>query len=523
MDRSSYMQAQNYKSRSPVVAGFLLRSRETQKRRCEQLQEQTQRLGRDCRQQETARELAHERALALQARVRQLLAEIKTLESQPLRLPDDPPIATHGYGARMISLCVNLAQKIGLRATSTILRIVFEWLGMDLDQVQQQLPDWTTIRTWMQRVGVAAIQAPVEEADDWIWMADHSNQIGPEKALVVLGVRASNMPDPGTPLKHEDVCLLSVEPGTTWKREDMAAAYEGLARRIGDPLAVLIDGAVELRDGAEVLKKRRSDTVVLGDFKHRAANVIKALVGNDERFAEFSTLVGRTRCAIQQTELAHLTPPGPKPKSRFMNLAATLRWAAMVLWLLDQPDAKARSGISDERLEEKLGWLREFTGEVAAWNECQSVVSASLTFINEQGLFRGAAEELRPCIEQDLKYATSREVAQRLIAFVQESEDQLQEGDRLPMSTEILESSFGLYKQLERQHSKGGFTSLLAAFGSLLKPTTPASIRHDFTLVSVKQMRQWVADKIGSTQTAKRQTAYQEFANARHLLQPHSQ
>ena len=33
-------------------------------------------------------------------------------------------------------------------------------------------------------------------------------------------------------------------------------------------------------------------------------------------------------------------------------------------WLLDQPDAKARSGIKNKRLEEKLGWLREFTGEV---------------------------------------------------------------------------------------------------------------------------------------------------------------
>jgi hypothetical protein len=37
------------------------------------------------------------------------------------------------------------------------------------------------------------------------------------------------------------------------------------------------------------------------------------------------------------------------------------------------------------------------------------------------------------------------------------------------MSTEILESTFALYKQLERQHSKGGFTSLLAGFGALLK------------------------------------------------------
>jgi hypothetical protein len=85
---------------------------------------------------------------------------------------------------------------------------------------------------------------------------------------------------------------------------------------------------------------------------------------------------------------------------------------------------------------------------------------------------------------------------------------------RVPLSTEILESSFGLFKQLERQHSKGGFTSLLAAYGSLLHTSTPESIRRDFAQVSVLDMRAWVREKLGQTHASKRQTAYQEFRNA---------
>jgi hypothetical protein len=68
--------------------------------------------------------------------------------------------------------------------------------------------------------------------------------------------------------------------------------------------------------------------------------------------------------------------------------------------------------------------------------------------------------------------------------------------------------------QLERQHSKGRFTSLLAAFGALLKPATPASIRRDFARVSVKQMRTWVIQNLKTTLASKRQTAYAEFAKA---------
>ena len=234
--------------------------------------------------------------------------------------------------------------------------------------------------------------------------------------------------------------MLAVDPDTTWKREDMARAYEELAQRFGAPRAVLVDGASELRDGAEILKSQRADTIVLGDFKHKAANVLKSVVGGDKRFAEFQTQVGQTRSAIQQTELAHLVPPGKRPKARFMNLASTLHWAALVLWLLDHPEAKGRGSITPERLRDKLGWLGEYAADVARWGACQRVVSLGVTFLNEQGLSHGAAQRFDELVASELTDHASREIAHRLTAFLKESESQLRAGERLPLSTEILES-----------------------------------------------------------------------------------
>ena len=62
------------------------------------------------------------------------------------------------------------------------------------------------------------------------------------------------------------------------------------------------------------------------------------------------------------------------------------------------------------------------------------MVSSSVTFINEQGLFRGAAGQLQSVIGDELQYATSRTLARRLIDFVTESEALLREGERLPTS-----------------------------------------------------------------------------------------
>ena len=497
----------DFKSPLRVVVQFLLRSRETKANKCRELK----------RELDEARGLLARREAELERRKeeirevkrqRQRLETEKRIQAQATSgsLPDDPPIGTHGYGPRMVSLAINLARAVGLRGGQRSLEIVFDWLG-----VQQKVPHFTTIRNWLQRVGVAALKEPIEQADDWIWMADHSNQIGPEKTLVVLGVRASQLPPPGTALAHEDVRLLMARPGTRWKREDMATVYSELAEQYGCPRAVLADGAVELRDGAECLKNQRSDTIVLQDFKHKAANLFKASIGKGERFAEFITLLGRTRSAIQQTELAHLVPPSPKQKARFMNLAAILEWAATILWLLEHPEAEARKWVTSERLEDKLGWLRAFADDLAAWRECQRVLGQGIKFINEQGLFRGAAEQLRATVAPDLAHATSRKLADRLVSFVADAECHLKEGERLPMSTEILESSFGLYKQLERQHSKGGFTSLLAAFGALLKKTTKETIQQAFSAVSVNDVKQWVSENLGDTLTSKRIATYKEF------------
>jgi hypothetical protein len=510
VQQSSFIRAGLYKSPLRVVAGILLRSRDTQAKKAAEKSDQIRELKRVAQQQRQEIETLAEECDRGKLRIAHLEADNLTLRKQPHVLPHDPPLLGHAFGPKMMALCINLARRTGLRASVDCLQIVMEWLEVD----DARLPVWTTVRTWTMRVGVAAIEEPVEEADDWIWMADHSNQIGQEKALVILGMRASKMPAAGKAISHEDVRVLAVEPGECWKRDDMARVYEKLAKKAGLPMAVLIDGAVELREGAETLQKQRPEMLILRDFKHLAANVLKKIVGGDERFAEFTSTVGQTRLAVQQTELAHFNPPPVGRKARFMNLTSTMKWAAMVLWQLCHPDSVGRQGITEERLRTKLGWLSAFAEDIARWNACQSVVNVSLTFINTQGLFRGAALELAKQLLRLRTCSAAEEVADRLVEFVLQSELRLPPGQRLPLSTEILESSFGLFKQLEGQHSRGGFTSLLAGFGAILQPATAESVRESLARVSTQQMRAWVSKNLKTTVASIRRAACREFQNA---------
>ena len=93
---------------------------------------------------------------------------------------------------------------------------------------------------------------------------------------------------------------------------------------------------------------------------------------------------------------------------------------------------------------------------------------------------------------------------------MRESELLIAKGDRAWLSTENLESFFGRFKGLEGQHSKGGFTSLIAAMPALTIDWTPELVRESLSSVSVKQMNEWVCENLGTTMTSKRATAYKE-------------
>ena len=214
---SSRTTISQFKSSRYDTARHLLRSRNTQVKRAGRRTKQVHRLRRIVKQ--LGRDQLHTEQQLQQAKlqIQKLQIENAQLRKEPVRLPDDPPLPYHCYGAKMISLCVNLARTVGLRPAQSALQIVFEFLG-----VEDKIPDWTSIRTWLCRFGVATLEEPVEAADDWIWMTDHSNQIGAEKVLVVLGMRAGQMPPRGQPIRPEDVRVVSVIPGTEWKREDVA-------------------------------------------------------------------------------------------------------------------------------------------------------------------------------------------------------------------------------------------------------------------------------------------------------------
>jgi hypothetical protein len=404
----------------------------------------------------------------------------------------------------VITLFLGLVQRgASLRAASRVLEFIARSCGLPFSA-----PDWTTGRMWWIRFGLAQLNAPKEKADDWVWLIDHSVQIGKQKVLAILGIRLRDLPMPGEFLRPEDLVLIDLVPMETSTREDVAARLEDAAARTSVPCAIVDDHGVDLNGGVQIFQKSHPKTVEVYDAKHKAACLLKSRLEKNPRWSAFLTKVGQARCTIQQTEMGALVPPGSKPKARFMNLEGQLNWAEKVLALLDALPGSALSWVLPERLEEKLGWLREFREDLAEWRQWQAIMDLTVNFVGSEGLHAKTAVVLSRKLHLVPRTTQGRHLASELIKFVRDQARKAKAGERLPGSTEALESCFGRFKTLEKDQAKGGFTSLILGFGTLFAAATIEKVMEAMRAVPTRAVREWCAEHLGQTLFSQRMEAF---------------
>jgi len=397
-----------------------------------------------------------------------------------------------------LSLVLNCGAS--LRCAANVLGLFAKATGRD--QIE---PDRSTGRLWLLRMGLAALLRPKVIAADWVWMVDHSIQIGQCKCLFILGIRLRDLPE-GRPLSHQDVEPIALVPMTNSSKQTVAACLEEAASRSGVPRAILHDHGADLHGGVEIFCQAHPETDEFCDIKHKAARLLKARLERDAAWKDYSSRLGQTKFLVQQTELACLTPPSQRSKARFMNVDGQADWGIKTLALVDDPSWLERMGITAERMRAKLGWLDEFRGKIVEWSACLAVIERTLEFIRYRGLTVRAGRELDAALPAAT--GSAGELREQLIAFVTDESSKVREGERLPGTTEVLESCFGKLKALEDGQSKSGFTGLVLSLAAMVSTWTVESAREALERCRVRDVLKWRRTMLGESVQAQRRRAY---------------
>ncbi len=398
---------------------------------------------------------------------------------------------------------------ISLRGACNALALMQE---MDVDWgFDFPVPHFTTVRFWLLRLGHYNLNRAKEQGEDWIWIIDHSNQIGQEKCLVILGVRASRLPPPGEefPLRLSRMEAIELEPVIVSDKEVVYRQLKANMAKTGVPRAIISDHGGDLAGGIELFRKEHPRTLDIYDITHKAACLLKARLERDEEWKSFTSQAGQTKCKIQQTEWSFLVPPSPRLKARYMNLGELIGWGTKTLAILDNPGPEVLRHGTVKRLKEKLGWLGRYRDALTRWSELEQTIDVAVDFIRTQGLYRGAGKDLRKRLQMLTVGSVAAELGRDLVEFVTVQTRRLGRSERLPGSSEVIESCFGKFKMLEREQSKGGFTSLLLALAACVSKRTQEVVHSALHASKTRHAIDWIKTRLGETLGSKRRLAYQ--------------
>jgi hypothetical protein len=374
-----------------------------------------------------------------------------------------------------------------------------------------------TIRLWLLRVGLFLLRRPLPRCSDWVFLVDLTIQLGTHKCLVILGVPLSRLGRQGYSPDHHAVQVLSLEVLTHSNGRTIARHLNTVANRVGVPVQMVSDHGNDVLAGIRLFQRQTRHIgriVETYDITHGLAILLKKQLQPDPRWASFVKGCQNTRLQLQQTAGSFLQPPAWRSKARFLNLENHLRWANDMLALLSSgiegvlANQIGRTEVQTRQwLEENLGWLREYTGEVRAWSYFQRVVTNAEEEIKQAGLSRTSWRKIQcRLIEENGLTGIEKAFRRQVLAFVKT------EGAKVPVrqhylgSTDVLESLFGKYKELAEQAPSREITANVLTIPLLVTQLTPELLRQALEAVRGQDVEQWLEEHLGpSPQSKKRE------------------
>lgn len=453
---------------------------------------------------------------------------------------------------------------LSLRHVEWVLSRLGEWFGFDA-------PDFSTVRLWLQRVGLYLWQRTLPRADDWIWLLDHVAETAGGKCLVIVGVRRSWLCGRDFVLLHTDVTLLYAEVMDTSTGDDMHRILDDLATVVGVPVQIVSDHGSDLLKGERLFQAEHPATVLTWDMTHRLARLLLAAVKDQEPWSAFRAACQRTRTAVERTPWSSLSPPSTTGASRCEHIDTLALWGERTVAALDRGGHAVLDGEHGwdeaagaelhavlpapdrQRLDAAL--LGQSFADAASFRTAvRSVLGASaheaaIERAADQGLRRcrahlGWLEQYRPLLRDEyvplvqMTYSAEKQVKHTglhgqsaaewrasqpplprsqtrarqfrasLLRYLREEGRRRPRTEALLGTTDVLESLFGKYKRYTERSPVKELNSAILTLPVATEPLTRELVEEAIVSTPIKSLTHWVRATFDRTKLALQRLVY---------------
>lgn len=383
----------------------------------------------------------------------------------------------------------------------------------------QKKPSDSTIRLWMMRSGYANLNKALPDGE-WLMIGDVTVDIGTIKCLVSIGVNLDELyAREDITLTFDDLEIVGIHPTSTANGEFAEDSFKSDISRLGGSKnlkAILIDQGADLTKGAKLIQKQEKGLKVLHDISHKLSLVLEKDLKNDPNWKKYTKHLTKTKQLTQQTELAGLQPPKQRSKARFMNVSLYIDWFYKVK--KSKQDGNL-SHIPEERFNEYFGWMSQFEFFYEIVHQKVGISEIIKDTIRRGGYSMEIYEYLLDLfVLMPFDKGVHPFICKALNAVYEEVE-KLDEEERLPGATEIIESLFGSYKH----HSScggHGITGNVLTIGTLVgKPLVNEELTKTMEETPVKSVLDWVSTKVGDTLAKLRNRFFRKPAKGQNLTE----
>jgi hypothetical protein len=400
-----------------------------------------------------------------------------------------PPPRGGQYSCSLVSLFVDLflQTSASLRGAASAFAVFVRHFPVDLP-----VPSFSTIRAWVLRLGCYALVRPLPQDAPWLWIIDHTIQIGSQKLFLIVGCPLTDAPFGQRCLSLADLHLVALVPMEQSNQYLVDTELEKASQRTGAPRLIVSDQGPDLVKGIEHFQQRHANTAAVGDIAHHGANVLENRWEHDPRWQELLQQFAKTNQQVRQTADAFLMSPTLRNKSRFMNVGPLLRFARRMLSSLKREKA-------NEKAQQRYGWLLEHEEDLARWQEQYDLVETTIKRVRLHGLNTGTLAELEKEWGAESERPGTKMVRGHMKAYVSKNVRQAKEGETLAGSSEVLESAFGKLKTKAGASGKGELTGMAMSLGAILGKHDEQEVRQALDAVPQKKAEGMISRLFGPT------------------------
>ena len=357
-------------------------------------------------------------------------------------------------------------------------------------------PAHTTIRTWLAKAGLDAIKHKSKSVDEaYAIIMDASISVNDQQMMLALKVPADHT---GKALTHADEEVVGMAVSESWPAAKVKEFCEEIVEEQGhSPEYFITDNGKNLQKAIGLL-----ETPHHRDISHTFAIYLKQVYEKDEEFISFKNLASNTK-HLALTKYAYLMPAKQRSMARFMNLYPIVDWAKKILGNYHRMTDGERYYYS---------FVVRNASLVEELYEVLSAYSDIMKICKQDGFSMESGRQCKSIIRQRLLAGSER--CRRLSGmmtsyFDKECELLTKEHPIHNISSDIIESDFGLFKDSMPSNKTNGFTESILCIPLRTKLGVLQNVKNmDIKAVmerrTVKDVEKWKKETLRPSPMIKR-------------------